>query len=181
MDSFLQPNLQPKKPEDDSFDIAIECIKDGQFSAAFQILNNGSNNNGLNAGRPGNERPDTIFALGCCFYKAEEYAKAAEHFEQALSGLRQIRPTSPSMGMSTSISKSETYRKLRKDEMKRNMYLVPFKLSQAERNPEITTENVMVAAATAFFKAGDKERAKKLINVLNGEEFNEIKSTIINN
>ena len=153
----------PQRPIDESqMEVVFNCMENGRFSVAFQILNDLKSTG----------RPDILFALGVCLFTAGECVSAAGYFEQSLVALKGTRADS------VSVPKTETYRTLRKREIAKQVYLRPFRFCFAESFFEITKENIVITLAEAFVGCGNSEKAKTLINSLSGEEFSDIKTRI---
>ena len=158
MSSFL-----PQKTIDESqLELAFNCMENGYFSAAFQILNASKSS----------ERADILFALGICLFSAEDYAAAVRYFEQALSALKCNR----SGGVPP--PKTETYKILRKNEISGKAYLKPFCVLFTKSFFESAKENITIALAEALVKCGNTDKAKIFINSLSGDEFSAIKELI---
>jgi hypothetical protein len=150
-------------------DVIINLIKEGRISSALRALQNSENGVGSSIGTA------KLFALGVCFFKAAEYTAASAYFEKALIALKQSQPQS---GL---YPKSDTYRKLRKQELASRTYLTPFDNNFIALGGEQIKENIILALANSCFCEGNKDKAKTLVNSLVGEEFSEIKTLVSEN
>jgi len=159
LSSFL-----PQQPIDEkALSAALGLMEVGRFSAALRVL--------------GEIRVDDhvvgAFALGVCLFRAGAYERAAGCFEKSLAALKRMKP----LGMA--VTKTDEYMALRVREIAEQTYLTPLRIDVMTAGfLESAREDMIMAAAEAYFQCGDVNRAQTRINSLNGAEFDQIKARI---
>ena len=115
----------------------------------------------------GGEKPDVLFNAALVELRAGEPEKALTGLEKARTGIR-----NPGDGPAV---RTETYRKLRAEDIERQSYLHPMSCEYIELFPAIARENILLTMIDAYTQCGQTDRAAALALSLAGDEFAGVK------
>ena len=146
----------------DKLALAISCLRQGRNAEAFLILC-----------EPGFEKePAAQFALGLCYLRAEETARAVTCFEQALRFLKTASvPAGDSAG-------NDVYIRLAVKQIASEAYLEPMDAEVYSVLPRTAKNTILMALVHAYKKNGMPEQARKIAAGLTGTEFEELRRTL---
>ena len=116
----------------------------------------------------GDEKPDVLFNAALVHLRAGEPEKALTYLEKARTGVG-----NPGSGLTV---RSETYRKLRAEDIERQSCLYPMSSGYIELFPGIARENILLTMIDAYTQCGRMDRAAALALSLAGDEFAGVKA-----
>jgi hypothetical protein len=164
--AFVQPGRvrgEMHEPQTNNSQLLLNCILDRRWAEAALLLPELSS--------VGDERTEVLFNAALVYAQANEPEKALDLLERALTAFerKQLTGRSP---------RNEVYRKLRITEIADKIYLQPMRSDIAERFPDVTGENILLALTDIALRCGLTDRAKAFAASLVGEEFSAFKAKI---
>ncbi|MCL2142111.1 MAG: tetratricopeptide repeat protein [Methanimicrococcus sp.] len=145
---------------------AIAYLRQGRSAQTFLILSESG----------AEKEPSARFALGLCYFHANDLSTAISYFEQALQLLRAVPP-----GLQKAAENTDPYLKLAAAQVENKIYLTPMDADFCTLFPKTAEQTVLLALIDSYLQKGMNEKAQQLSSGLIGPVFEAYKKKLAEN